>query len=479
MELREGLVVANRFRLVRKIGRGGMGSVWEAVHLALDQPCAVKFIEGELGNLAEAHARFEREAKAAAQLRSPHVVQILDHGLWEGRPYIAMELLEGEDLGKALQRAGGKLPPGQVATIIQQVARALTKAHAAGIVHRDLKPDNIFLVQDDDQKLVKILDFGVAKQTSHAIEGSNTKTGAMLGTPYYMSPEQAQGIKTVDSRSDLWSLAVIVYQCITGRLPFESEALGDLLVKIIVAPVPVPSKIAAVPPAFDKWWARAAERDPEKRFPSAKEFANDLTLAVGGTALLESGNVGSMPLIETAVLTGPRTPSPALGPPIGTPPPGQHAVTPQPYSLQSSSGTPATFSGSVPGVKKGVPIVAVAAGALLAVGGVAAAIYFATHRASADGGPSASTSIASAASAPPATSPSIAESAPIPPPPVSASAQPEAEPPVAKAGASAAIKPHAVAKPLPTPVVVAPVASPKPTATAAPSASVKKWTPGF
>ena len=279
MELQENLVVADRFRLVRMIGRGGMGSVWQAVHVALDQPCAVKFIEGQLGNVADAHARFEREAKAAAALRSPHVVQILDHGVWAERPYIAMELLEGEDLGKYIARSGGVLPAAQIAAVVEQVCRALTRAHAAGFVHRDLKPDNIFLVNDDDRMLVKILDFGVAKQTSQAIDGSNTKTGAMLGTPYYMSPEQAQGIKSVDARSDLWSLAVIVFQCLTGRLPFESEALGDLLVKIIVQPVPVPSQYAAVPPGFDAWWRTASDRNPDGRFPTAKEFSASLALA--------------------------------------------------------------------------------------------------------------------------------------------------------------------------------------------------------
>src|SRR4249919_1046065 len=134
----ENAVVADRFRLVRMIGRGGMGSVWQAVHLSLDQPCAVKFIEGELANVADAHTRFEREAKAAAELRSPHVVQILDHGVWEGRPYIAMELLEGEDLRDRLMQ-NGRLTPAATADVIEQVARALSKAHPLGVVHRDLK----------------------------------------------------------------------------------------------------------------------------------------------------------------------------------------------------------------------------------------------------------------------------------------------------------------------------------------------------
>ena len=149
-----------------------MGSVWLATHLALDIPCAVKFIEGEIAQLPEAQARFEREAKAAAQLRSPHVVQILDHGVFQGTPYIAMELLDGEDLGKRLQRVG-RMPPNDVLRIIGQVCRALTKAHGVGIVHRDLKPDNIFLVPDDDREIAKVLDFGIAKST-----GSAASTGA-------------------------------------------------------------------------------------------------------------------------------------------------------------------------------------------------------------------------------------------------------------------------------------------------------------
>jgi serine/threonine-protein kinase len=376
--LEENAVVADRFRLIRMIGRGGMGSVWQAFDTRLDTPCAIKFIEGELANVAEAHARFEREAKAAAQLRSPHVVEIKDHGVWQGRPYIAMELLEGEDLGRALQKAGGKLAPGQVASVIQQVCRALSKAHAAGIVHRDLKPDNIFLVTDDDRQIVKILDFGVAKSTSQAIDGSNTKTGAMLGTPYYMSPEQAQGIKTVDSRSDLWSLAVIVFQCITGRLPFESEALGDLLVKIIVHPVPTPSSLGPVPPGFDAWWAKAAERNPDNRYPTAKDFATQLAMALGTSAVNEVGmahtaimNTGAAPAFSPGQTAAMVTPQPAMTPPgmvMGTHTPQPHASS----GLGNSGSQPATFSGVEPPAivpKKGPPVAILAAvgGALLLV----------------------------------------------------------------------------------------------------------------
>src|SRR5262249_43204486 len=160
---------------------------------------------------------------AAAQLRSPHVVQILDHGVWEGSPYIAMELLEGEDLARRLHKRR-PLSPRETLTIAAQGGRALTKAHAVGPVHRDLKPANIFLVHDDEREIAKVLDFGVAKVNKDAGLDGATQTGTVLGTPFYMSPEQARGSKSVDHRSDLWALAVVVYQCLVGKLPFRGDA---------------------------------------------------------------------------------------------------------------------------------------------------------------------------------------------------------------------------------------------------------------
>ena len=363
-ELQENMVVADRFRLVRMIGRGGMGSVWQAMHLGLDTPCAVKFIEGELANVAEAHARFEREAKAAAQLRHPNVVQIFDHGVWQGRPYIAMELLEGEDLGKRLARSGGRITPPEVNFVIQQVCRALGRAHQAGVVHRDLKPDNIFVVKDDDRDIVKILDFGVAKSASQTLDGSNTKTGAMLGTPYYMSPEQAQGIKSVDSRSDLWSLAVIVFQCLTGRLPFESEALGDLLVKIIVSPIPTPSTYSPlVPLGFDQWWAKAADRNPDNRYPNAKAFAESLSMSLGQSSVTEVTERGRLnrasekPGAQTAMMVNaPGTE--VFGNVPNTPQPGAHTAameTPN-HLMHTPPGMQPPGMGSSPGQQQGMPM---------------------------------------------------------------------------------------------------------------------------
>ena len=280
MQLTEGLHVAERFRLVRLLGQGGMGSVWLADHLALDIHCAIKFIDRE-PNSAEARRRFEREAKAAAQLRGQHVVQILDHGVWEGIPYIAMEFLEGEDLAARLERLG-RLAHGQTARIISQVAKGLGRAHAAGIVHRDLKPENVFLTKDGDDEIVKVLDFGIAKRSQTSLSEAGTKTGSLLGTPFYMSPEQARGVKGIDHRSDLFSLAIIAYQCVTGRLPFYSEGLGDVLAQIMYEPMPIPSQQAdGVPQAFDAWWQHASARAVEERFQSAKDLAESLSIALG------------------------------------------------------------------------------------------------------------------------------------------------------------------------------------------------------
>jgi serine/threonine protein kinase len=257
-----------------------MGSVWLASHLGLGIPCAVKFVEGEWRKQPEMVARFEREAKVEAQLRSPHVVHVLDHGVWNGTPYIAMEYLEGDALAQRLERVR-RLDFPATHRLVAHVARALTRAHAIGIVHRDLKPENIFLVPGDEGEVAKVLDFGVAKWSSDWAVDNVTKTGLLVGTPLYMSPEQARGTKQIDFRADLWSLAVITYQCLTGQLPFLSDGLGDLLAKIMFEPIPMPSVVMpSLPPEFDTWWVRAAARDVTQRFQSAKEMADALAVAL-------------------------------------------------------------------------------------------------------------------------------------------------------------------------------------------------------
>ena len=278
-----GDVLADKFRLDSLLGQGGMGSVWRAHHLTLNSPVALKLIDPSLAVHPDARARFMREAQAAAALRSPHVVQTFDFGLHDDIPYIAMELLDGETLADRLD-PDKAVSPALAAQVMNHVARAMSKAHEAGIVHRNLKPDNVFLVPNDDEEIAKVLDFGVAKATGATSLGSdsNTRTGALLGTPYYMSPEQAQGDKTVDWRSDLWSMAIITYESLLGHRPFDSDGLGNLLVQICVAPVPVPSQRGPVPPGFDEWFARATARDPAERFQSAREFAQTLRVALTG-----------------------------------------------------------------------------------------------------------------------------------------------------------------------------------------------------
>jgi len=276
-------IIAGKYTLDRKLGQGSMGSVWSAEHLSLRSQVAVKFIDPQIASDAEALARFLREARAAASLRSPHVVQILDHGVDNGSPYIVMELLEGESLGSRL-RSRGALPAVEVAEILVQVARAVAKAHEVGIVHRDLKPDNIFIVHNDDADLAKVLDFGIAKVTGPnvGVSAPGTRSGALMGTPVYMSPEQAEGTKQVDFRSDLWSLGVIAYECLLGRRPFESEAIGSLVLDICSRPLPIPSSIGTAPPGFDAWFARACARDPAERFSSAKEQMHELRRILDG-----------------------------------------------------------------------------------------------------------------------------------------------------------------------------------------------------
>jgi serine/threonine protein kinase len=276
-------VLAGRYRLERQLGKGGMGSVWLAEHLALRSWVAVKLMDPAIAATPEGAERFRREAQAAASLRSAHVVQVLDYGLHETTPYLVMELMQGESLASCLEREQ-RLTPERTVTIITQVARALGRAHAADIVHRDLKPDNIFLVREDDQELVKILDFGIAKTPQSQFGGMETRTGVTMGTPYYMSPEQVEGKRAVDFRTDLWAMAVIASECMTGVRPFDGSTFGELLLNICARPIPAPSSQGLQLPGFDAWFAKATNRDAEQRFASAQELANSLKEVVAGRA---------------------------------------------------------------------------------------------------------------------------------------------------------------------------------------------------
>lgn len=274
----EGKVIAGRYRLLQQLGYGAMGSVWQAQHLELETKVAVKLMDPSLANHPEGLLRFRREAQAAASLRSPNVVKVYDYGVDGDVPYIVMELLEGESLADRLLREN-VLSIEATSTILSQVARAISKAHEVGIIHRDLKPDNIFLAktEEGEGEVVKVLDFGIAKCMGDwdrpAIDGMRTQAGLMLGTPFYMSPEQASGQKDTDHRSDIWSFGVVACECVTGMRVFEADTLGGVVLVICSGPMPVPSQVGPAPDGFDAWFARCAARERSERFQTIREAA--------------------------------------------------------------------------------------------------------------------------------------------------------------------------------------------------------------
>lgn len=279
--MQQGRILAGKYRLVAKLTEGGMGMVWRAEHVELGSPAAVKLLDPTIAESSEALARFKREAQSAASLRCTNIVQIFDFGVDENMPYIAMELLRGKSLAERL-RSSPILAPDETAAILSQVARAAAWAHSRGIVHRDLKPGNIFLSEDADDIVVKLLDFGIAKPVHMDLSDTPvTLTGSIMGTPQYMSPEQASGKRQVDHRTDVWSYAIIAFECLTGQHAFHADTLGGLVLAICTEPLPKPSDFGKVPAGFDEWFARAAHRGPEMRFNSIAEAADALRTVCG------------------------------------------------------------------------------------------------------------------------------------------------------------------------------------------------------
>lgn len=287
-----------------------MGEVWRAKHLSLGSVVALKSLDRRLAETDIGRTRFLREAKAAAALRSPHVIQIHDYGVDGDTPFIAMELLEGRSLDERLSE--GPLSPEETMRVVDHVARAISKAHEVGFVHRDLKPANVFITPNEAEAspllrafwVMKVLDFGIAKEVEAAeaeaaatgedrANSPSTATGAVVGTPHYMSPEQARG-RPVDARSDLWSLGVMTYECLVGERPFRGGSFGGLVLQICSDPLPVPSEHAKVPAGFDAWFRIALERDPSRRFASAKELGDALR-AVLEPSDHAAGEPGSSP----------------------------------------------------------------------------------------------------------------------------------------------------------------------------------------
>ncbi len=285
MGLGPGYTVSKHVKLVRLLGRGGMGSVWIADHLGLKTQVAVKFVSEVHASDPAMRTRFQREATSAAQIGSPHIVNVHDHGITDdGTPYMVMELLDGEDLSARIKRRA-PLPLDDVAKIVSQTCKALGKAHRRGIVHRDIKPSNIFLLDTEGDIFVKVLDFGIAKPGGG--ESSEvTSTGMIVGTIVYASPEQLLNAKSVDFHADLWSLGVAAYRAMTGKLPFSDEnGIGALFLAMQAGRFVPPSQlVSTIPPEVDEWCKRVFEYDPAARFGSAREMANALYTALGRTS---------------------------------------------------------------------------------------------------------------------------------------------------------------------------------------------------
>ena len=271
-----GRTIAGKYEVIRIIGRGGMGTVFEAEHKELGRKVAIKFIRGDHAKDERVTSRFAREARAASSIDSAHIVSCVDAGAEDGLPYIVMELLEGEDLGSRLRR-DVRLPLEESLHIAAQLLRGLARAHDAGIVHRDLKPDNVFLVErDGDTSFVKVVDFGISKiqrASSATIPLALTGQGTVLGTPFYMAPEQAQADPDVDARADLYSVGAILFECLAGRPPHVGEYYEQVILAICMKDAPdLRAIVPATPAPVSKLVSRALERDRTRRFRSARQM---------------------------------------------------------------------------------------------------------------------------------------------------------------------------------------------------------------
>lgn len=286
-----------------------MGSLWVAHHLELEVDVALKFSHVDEDLDSQKEQRFKREAQAAARLKSPHIVQIHDYGLHDGVPYIAMELLNGEDLGELLQREG-RVSVARALGWLRQAGKALRVVHGAGVVHRDIKPSNLFLAEDGGETVLKMLDFGIAKAPRES--GQTTSAGLILGSPAYMSPEQARG-NPIDERSDLWSLAAVFYRMITGCAPFEGCSSGDILVRVCTEDVAPPSRLVPeLGEKTDAFFHRALTRNPTRRFTSVRELiaaANELSSEAPDGDSADPVGVGAFGLVDA----GASRPDPAPG----------------------------------------------------------------------------------------------------------------------------------------------------------------------
>jgi eukaryotic-like serine/threonine-protein kinase len=456
-----GTLIAGKLRLIRTLGAGGMGIVYEVEHEITKHHRALKVLHAYAAEQPGVVERFLREASAAGRVGNAHVAETFDAGkLDSGEPYLLMELLDGETVDHLLQRSG-PLDPGILSDLIHQACEGVQAAHEAGIIHRDLKPENLMIVTRDGAPFVKILDFGISKFDAERTGSMKLTTeGLVMGTPYYMSPEQVRGSSTIDARTDIYALGVILYECATGVRPFEAQTVQHLAVLIHEGkPVPLATRRSALPQAFYDIVNRAMATDREQRFESAKTMAlalAPLRARVRGapsTRILEPSRTHVV--VDTTSGGPPRV---ASSRPAGPMPSTHAALT-------------ATMSGRAPAAHRARAL-GLSAVALLLVGGAVAVAVTRATRMQTSPPPAAAANVLAEPSPQPTLLPTaLAPMKPVENPSAQASATEPApganvEPPKrTAAGASAAPSAH------PTPAAALASAAPAPTTAAPPAAA--------
>jgi serine/threonine-protein kinase len=403
--IKPGMVLGERYRVVRQLGRGGMGSVFLVQHVHTDEQLALKILHSAVISDSVALERFRREARTPARINSDHVVRVTDADIATnlgGLPFLVMEYLRGEDLDKRVERVGLLQPP-EVVLYLRQAARALDKAHALGIIHRDLKPENLFLTQrEDGTPCIKILDFGIAKLTGEAsrelMRAAATTTGQIFGTPLFMSPEQAKGESNkVSPQTDVWALGLIAHRLLTGRDIWTAESITHLIAQIAYEPMPIPSNHGSpFGHEYDRWFALCCNRNVKDRYASAGEAISSLAMALGISEVMTLPGSGPDRITGKFIIEVP-TPNPAIvgagsGPVklsssqldlYGEPPSTQPAPTLLPAETQpmKSSAGPLTLSGLKPGSapRKGALVRTLAVAGVLAAFGAAAFLWWGTR----------------------------------------------------------------------------------------------------
>ncbi len=502
-----GTILAGKYRVARVLGRGGMGVVVEAHHIQLDDRVALKFLLPEYATHPEASERFLREARAAVKIKSEHVARVSDVGTLEtGAPYMVMEYLNGTDLSSLLEK-NGPMPLQDAVDYVIQGCEAINEAHTYGIVHRDIKPANLFLTKrPDGSPMVKVLDFGISKTVGAGVDGL-TKTTATMGSALYMSPEQMRQSRSVDSRTDIYSMGITLYELLAGKQPFYANTLPELCAEVLTGtPTPLREVRSDLPPDFAAVLERAYARSLEQRYQSITEFVFALAAYAPARSQETLDRFARLANVQApqAGRVDPRASAPQLGAyhqPLGPVPaqgqpgqPFQQQIQAGPYNaniphsqrstaafaagppIGSQTAGPATFSTT--GASKpsggGGAAIGIAAGVLflLAIGGGGGYFYFTKQKAAAAANNAASSQVepATSSEAPKGADPEPAKSAEpaaSPPPTESATAAPSASASAASASSPSSTKPD---KPTTT-------TKPKPGETTKPTAPVETAKP--